>query len=647
MANDRPIYLTFGQYAQIPATDFVDPGAGVQFPNGSAVAPSAAFATNNGFFYDTTNLGPGLAIAGVQIGWLNASGLTVSIAGGGLASVLVMGEGTTPTIGVQKFSNDANAANNQIGKGRGTIASKAVPVLNDVLGIYSIAGWNGSGLTNACRFYGTLIETGTVGPTAMGGRAQISCAAIGAGGQTEVVRFEVGTGFSMFGANPVVDQNRTVIFNSSTVSTLPTLVTGGNRFVTDLEGGQGNVYGGALAWRNEQNGQIAVNTVTGQGVLSKFTGYCSFSYRAIVNNTMQKLSDAGLLSGKLLGLWVHAVPTNSTDALLNWITPGTRNAAIVGTPTWTANQGFTGDGSSALIDSGASLTTFGATQNNVSVGTYVRTAGTGSAKAVIGCDNVALARRMYLQTFTSGALVARCNDQTNDNYTPGQYTGMFVMSRGLAASFNASVNDAAATTVTRTSVTQTSAVAFLGTADSTGSEFSNAQISFSFIGIALSATDIANLTAILVDYYLVQMGAASVTVAGLPPAVNFSGQTLYVPDLGGGAALLESDGTNWFRTGFDGYETRGITTGSETITYLTNASTIEYNGTLVANTTVTLATTDAKGTAVKNGAVFYITRTGSGAFNLSIGGLKNLTTNTWCKVGYNAGAWHLLQYGSL
>lgn len=556
MANDRPLYITLGQLAQIPTTDFVDPGAGVQHPNGSAAAPSCAFNTNYGFFYDTTNTGVGLAVNGAETAWFAIGGPTFQHVGGNL-TLQLQAEGAAQ-LQATRYSTNANAPQASGRKARGTIASPLVVVQNDIAFQQVGSGYGGTAFQTCATVQYFVIEP-TPSDTAMGGSVRIAASPLGTVTASEVARFEPGTGLSMFGANPVIDQNRTHIFNSSTVAGLPAVVTAGNRFVTDLEGGQGNVYGGASLWRNSQNNQLAVNTITGQGVLSKMTGYFNFAQRAIVNNTMQKLSDAGLLA-KLLGLWVHAVPTNSTDALQNWITPGTRNAAIIGAPTWTANQGFTGDGTSGLIDSAASLTTFGATQNNVSVGTYVRTAGTGSAKAVIGCDNVAQVRRMYLQTFTSGALVARCNDQTNDNYTPGQYTGMFVMSRNVSTGFNASVNDAAASTITRTSVTQTSSVAFLGTADSTGSEFSNAQIAFSFIATALTTTDIANLRWILVDYYLVQMGAvaadytvATLPLAGTPP----KGSKVFVTDglapvfaaavAGGGAVYtpVYTDLTNW------------------------------------------------------------------------------------------------------
>ncbi len=67
-----------------------------------------------------------------------------------------------------------------------------------------------------------------------------------------------------------------------------------------------------------------------------------------------------------------------------------------------------------------------------------------------------------------------------------------------------------------------------------------------------------------------------------------------------------------------------------------------HTGTLTADRLVTLSTTFAY-----PGFKHKIVRTGSGAFNLDVGGLKNLVQNTWCEVTYNGSAWYLSGYGAL
>lgn len=69
-----------------------------------------------------------------------------------------------------------------------------------------------------------------------------------------------------------------------------------------------------------------------------------------------------------------------------------------------------------------------------------------------------------------------------------------------------------------------------------------------------------------------------------------------------------------------------------------------HTGTLTADRAITLSTTGAT-----LGDRFKITRTGSGAFNLTIGTgpLKSLVQNTWCEVTYDGSAWKLTAYGAL
>lgn len=131
----------------------------------------------------------------------------------------------------------------------------------------------------------------------------------------------------------------------------------------------------------------------------------------------------------------------------------------------------------------------------------------------------------------------------------------------------------------------------------------------------------------------------SYTVGTLPSAVI--GGTIYCSDLGGGGGLLWSDGTNWRRLTEAGVAT--ITSDANVpLTPLTSAPDQTHTGTLTANRTVTLSTTNAY-----NGARFCITRTGGGAFTLSVGGLKSLSQNQWAEVVYNGSVWVLSAYGTI
>lgn len=70
---------------------------------------------------------------------------------------------------------------------------------------------------------------------------------------------------------------------------------------------------------------------------------------------------------------------------------------------------------------------------------------------------------------------------------------------------------------------------------------------------------------------------------------------------------------------------------------------IVLTGTLAADRVVTLDTAGA----IEGMTTFKFTRTGGGAFNWSIGGLKNLAQNQWCEVAYDGAAYYLVAFGSL
>jgi hypothetical protein len=133
----------------------------------------------------------------------------------------------------------------------------------------------------------------------------------------------------------------------------------------------------------------------------------------------------------------------------------------------------------------------------------------------------------------------------------------------------------------------------------------------------------------------------SYTIATLPSASAAAGQAIWCSDLGGGAGALHSDGTSWIRA----RESGSATVASDanfTLTPLTSAPTQRHSGTLTANRTITLSATNAY-----NGCRFTIVRTGGGAFNLTVGALRNLATGQWAIVEFDGGGWQLVAAGAL
>lgn len=156
--------------------------------------------------------------------------------------------------------------------------------------------------------------------------------------------------------------------------------------------------------------------------------------------------------------------------------------------------------------------------------------------------------------------------------------------------------------------------------------------------------DVANGTgaAVRADLNSVLDAIVSLNSGTSAPTTTFAYQLWYDTTVGV-LRIRNSSNTAWllFSATQTGYAT--VATDADfTLTPITSAPNQRHTGTLTANRAITLSTTNAYA-----GMKFRITRTGTGAFNLSVGGLKNLTTNTWCEVTFDGTAWYLSAYGTL
>ncbi len=214
-----------------------------QFVAGSVSAPGVKIGDTDSGIYGAGSV-LRFAIDGVQRGVLNQYGwalgepadptsttglsYTASAAApsAGIATMQVRGEGAANNIA---WLNIASAAGPgySLRKGRGTIASPALPSNADTLGtIRWQADLTAGAVANGATLAAVVTEP-RPSSSKMGTRLVLSLAPLGSATATEVVRVEADVGLSMFGANPVIDQNRLHVNRSYTVSTLPTPGTPG------------------------------------------------------------------------------------------------------------------------------------------------------------------------------------------------------------------------------------------------------------------------------------------------------------------------------------------------------------------------------------------------------------------------------------
>lgn len=105
----------------------------------------------------------------------------------------------------------------------GSAAAPTATAINITLGKFAFVGYTGtdwSNSTGAAQVSAVTAEAFTA--TANGTSIRFLTTPLGSITAAEVARFESNTGFSMFGANPVIDQNLCHVLHGFTVATLPT-----------------------------------------------------------------------------------------------------------------------------------------------------------------------------------------------------------------------------------------------------------------------------------------------------------------------------------------------------------------------------------------------------------------------------------------
>ena len=151
-------------------------------------------------------------------------------------------------------------------------------------------------------------------------------------------------------------------------------------------------------------------------------------------------------------LYNFAIHTNSGgEALINWKNPGTNNATTVNAPTFTAYQGFTGNGTSSYVNTNFNPTNDGVnfTQNDAFAWIYSRTAAD-EAEAIMGAVNGSTG--LYLIPEFGNQSYSYFNDLTNNTWFHNEDgSGFFSMSRSGAADYVINRNSGAGGTITSTS----------------------------------------------------------------------------------------------------------------------------------------------------------------------------------------------------
>ena len=174
------------------------------------------------------------------------------------ARMIIQSEGNNGVICGRYTNSTTNQATSGFRRYGGTIASPAIIPGSSAVGKWNVQLWDGTQLVTAASLAWSCVEA-SPSTSALGTRLVINTTLASAATETERVRFD-DSGFSMEGANPVIDRNRIFRPRSYTKATLPSVTTTGLIYCSDEDGGGCLLYSDGSNWRRVWDGKVSGTT---------------------------------------------------------------------------------------------------------------------------------------------------------------------------------------------------------------------------------------------------------------------------------------------------------------------------------------------------------------------------------------------------
>ncbi len=245
--------------------------------------------------------------------------------------------------------------------------------------------------------------------------------------------------------------------------------------------------------------RIAFNILRGivqpetQALMEAMTSAPNRKRTFLIDDTISVLKEKDLWN-KLDLLYILAAH-DSQSAKLNWKNPSLYNLAEYNSPTFTANQGFTGNGTSAYLDSGFNVSSAAGrviSQNSAHISVY---AITGSATYAMdaGLDT---ANNLRVMARSSSTNLATVNSATNITWSAGAAPNFVVATRNDATNVTA-YEDAASSSGAATSAAIPSANFVILRATGV---YTDRRVAMASLGSGLSLQNAADIRAVMTNY---------------------------------------------------------------------------------------------------------------------------------------------------
>jgi hypothetical protein len=235
-------------------------------------------------------------------------------------------------------------------------------------------------------------------------------------------------------------------------------------------------------------------------ILSKFASQPNSARVVLIEELVNGLKTDSLWE-KIDFLYVMAAHED-TAARVNWKSPGDFTLANIGSPTFTADEGYTGDASTIALNTGFDLGVHATqyTQNSAHGGAWVR-AGASANTTVLGARDLTVSTRQLRidPRRADGSFLLRVNQEINTAKNSGwsNSTGHYIVNRSGSSALqfyydgsNTSLN--VNVTASSTGVPTGQNVFLLAINDDPSSP-SASQISIAHIGSSLDSTQAADL----------------------------------------------------------------------------------------------------------------------------------------------------------
>lgn len=243
--------------------------------------------------------------------------------------------------------------------------------------------------------------------------------------------------------------------------------------------------------------------VEARRIYGAFTTRASDARKQLIADTVQRLKDAHLWSKLDL---LHVLAAASSDAaLVNWKNPGTFSLTAVNSPTFTADRGYTGDGSTSYLTTGTAHNALtAALQDSMHYGGWI-TGGTDSASSLAPLAGNAATMLLFPRAAGDGitAYVGSASPSVlGTSITTNQ--GHTVVNRSGASATEGYRNGAQTGTDTEASAARSAATILLLRSSSAYASF---RLGAFHMGAGLTAVEHARLYGIL-RRYMQSVGAA-------------------------------------------------------------------------------------------------------------------------------------------